>query len=74
MEVEVNKEVLVGQSFTVVVKVTNKTRKSHDYSVRIRGRAMLYTGITGQVVKSTSDNLSLRAGQCKLPTLTQWSA
>ena len=67
--ISVDKEVLVGHSFTVVVKVTNKTRKSHDYRVRIRGRAMLYTGIAGQVVKSSSANITVKGSQCKMLSL-----
>ena len=65
VEISINKEVLVGQSFTVVVKVSNKTRRSHDYRVTIRGRAMLYTGITGQVVKSDTQNINIKASQCR---------
>ena len=63
MEVSVGSGVLIGQSFTVLVSVTNKTKKSHQYSVRVRGRAMLYTGITGQVVRNHSENISLRPDQ-----------
>ena len=63
MEVSVGNGVLIGQSFTVVVSVTNQTKESHQYSVRLRGRAMLYTGITGQVVRNHSENINLRHGQ-----------
>ena len=63
VEVSVGNGVLIGQSFTVVVSVTNKTKESHQYSVRVRGRAMLYTGITGQVVRNHSENINLRHGQ-----------
>lgn len=57
-------DVIIGQSFTVVAKVTNNTNDDHSYGIRLRGRAMLYTGITGQVVKSTSEQLNIPAGQC----------
>lgn len=60
-----NKDVLIGQPFTVVVTVTNKTGDVHDYRVNLRGRTMLYTGITGQVVKKVRENIRLEAGQCK---------
>jgi transglutaminase 1 len=72
--ISVDKEVLVGHSFTVVVKVTNKTRKSHDYRVRIRGRAMLYTGIAGQVVKSSSANITVKGNQSGEVNLTVTAA
>lgn len=60
-----NKNVLIGQPFTVVVTVTNKTGEVHDYRMNLRGRTMLYTGITGQVVKKLRENIRLEAGQCK---------
>lgn len=65
MVISADKNVVIGQPFTVVVKVTNKTRDRHDYHVSMRGRAMLYTGIAGQVIKSAREKISIQAGQCK---------
>ena len=58
-------DVIIGQSFTVVATVTNKTSEDHVYGVRVRGRAMLYTGITGQVVKSVTERVHVTANQCE---------
>lgn len=65
MSISSTKNVLIGQPFTVVVTVTNKTGAVHDYRMNLRGRTMLYTGITGQVVKKLRENIRLQAGQCK---------
>jgi hypothetical protein len=67
LEVDISSDTntFIGQSFTITVKVTNKTSNRHDYHVNIRGRAMLYTGITGQVVKSSQEEISLNAGQAR---------
>ena len=56
-------DIYIGQSFKVVAKVTNTSSSDHTYKVKVRGRAMLYTGITGQVVKAVSEGLSVPAGQ-----------
>ena len=65
VKLSASREVLIGETFTVIATVTNKTRSSHTYRVNIRGRAMLYTGVTGQVVKTTEESITLPSGQCE---------
>ena len=43
--------------------VTNKAGSTRTFKVNLYGRAMLYTGAQGQIVKRASDRLTLKKGE-----------
>ena len=58
-------DTVIGQSFTLLVTVRNKTSQSHSYRVRVKGRAMLYTGIPGQLVTSAQESITIDPHKCE---------
>ena len=67
VELTVDNDVMIGQDFLVRATVTNKGTKTREFNFRLHGRAMLYTGAPGQMVKSHEDSFTLKGGQSKSP-------
>lgn len=58
-------DTVIGQSFAVLVTVRNKTSQSHSYRMTLKGRAMLYTGIPGQLVTSARETITIGPRKCE---------
>lgn len=54
---------MLGRAFSVTATVTNRASVRKEFRVHIHGKAMLYTGAPGQVVKSWEEKVTLRGGE-----------
>ena len=62
--------IAIGEDFTVKVSVVNKGTTSRQFKFRLMGRAMFYTGASGQVVQALDEErFTLQGGESKLPKL-----
>ena len=69
LELSVDDDVIIGQDFFVRAVVTNRTRSQRAFKLYLHGRATLYTGAPGQIVKAMEDEFTLNGGACKLAVI-----
>ena len=56
---------MIGQDFFARVTVTNKTSKARDFQLSLKGHVVLYTGASGQLVKSLEQKMRLKGKESK---------
>lgn len=66
LDLSIDENIVIGQDFYVRATVTNKTGNAKQFELYISGRATLYTGASGQSVKSNNWNVQLNPGQSEL--------
>ena len=60
LDLSVDDNIMIGQDFFARVTVTNKTLKAKDFQLSLKGHVVLYTGASGQLVKSLEQKMRLK--------------
>ena len=60
LDLSVDDNIMIGQDFFARVTVTNKTSKAKDFQLSLKGHVVLYTGASGQLVKSLEQKMRLK--------------
>ena len=60
LDLSVDDNIMIGQDFFVRVTLTNKTSKTRNFELSLKGNVVLYTGASGQLVKSLEQKIRLK--------------